>query len=168
MNLEIDVRSALPAVRVPTLVGWREEEAPHIREGSRLIAAGIAGARSLTLPGSGHLPFGRADGAVEEIERFLRAAAAGAAHDAAAQPARTPLRRRTWPAGLTDREVQILQAIARGQRSKQVAFELGISVRTVNHHVDHIYEKAGVRSRAGIALFALEHGLLGRSAGEPV
>jgi HD-GYP domain-containing protein (c-di-GMP phosphodiesterase class II)/DNA-binding CsgD family transcriptional regulator len=65
-----------------------------------------------------------------------------------------------WPAGLSDREVEVLRAVARGLRSKQVASQLGISVRTVDHHVDHIYAKVGVRSRAGLALFALEQGLL--------
>jgi DNA-binding NarL/FixJ family response regulator len=66
-----------------------------------------------------------------------------------------------WPAGLTDREVEVLGAIARDRRSKQIAAELGISLRTVNHHVDHIYEKAGVRSRAQATAFAIEHGLVG-------
>jgi DNA-binding CsgD family transcriptional regulator len=154
-------------VRAPTLVGWREGEQAHIRDGSRVIVAGIGGARSLELPGSGHLPFGRDDGAVEAIESFLKAAREEPAVTPPARPATAPARRRhRWPAGLTDREVEILRGIAGGQRSKQVAFELGISVRTVNHHVNHIYEKAGVRSRAGIALFALQHGLLAEPAGE--
>jgi DNA-binding CsgD family transcriptional regulator/pimeloyl-ACP methyl ester carboxylesterase len=155
MNLEIDVRPALPAVRAPTLVGWREEEPPHVRDGSRLIAAAIPGARTLALPGPGHLPFGRDDGAVEAIVGFLREPPRA---PAPARPVRRPAR---WPAGLTDREVEILREVARGRRSKQVARELGISVRTVDHHVDHIYEKVGVRTRAGLALFALEHGMLG-------
>ena len=66
------------------------------------------------------------------------------------------------PAGLTEREVDVLRLIARGHVNKQVAAELGISPKTVGHHVEHIYAKAGVTTRAGAALFAMENGLLTR------
>jgi HD-GYP domain-containing protein (c-di-GMP phosphodiesterase class II) len=71
------------------------------------------------------------------------------------KPART-----AWPAGLTDREVEVLRVICRGSTKKQVASLLSISSSTVDHHVRHIYDKAGVQSRAGATLFALEHDLL--------
>lgn len=64
-----------------------------------------------------------------------------------------------WPAGLSDREVEVLRLVARGRTNKDVARALGISARTVQHHVAHIYTKIGVASRAGAALFAAEHGL---------
>ena len=66
----------------------------------------------------------------------------------------------TNPAGLTDREVEVLCLIARGRLNKQVAATLGISAKTVGHHIEHIYVKAGVATRAGATLFAMEHGLL--------
>lgn len=66
----------------------------------------------------------------------------------------------TNPAGLTDREVEVLRLIARGRLNKQVAATLGISAKTVGHHIEHIYAKAGVATRAGATLFAMEHGLL--------
>ena len=66
----------------------------------------------------------------------------------------------TNPAGLTDREVEVLCLIARGRLNKQVAATLGISAKTVGHHIEHIYAKAGVATRAGATLFAMEHGLL--------
>jgi HD-GYP domain-containing protein (c-di-GMP phosphodiesterase class II) len=66
----------------------------------------------------------------------------------------------TNPAGLTDREVEVLRLIARGRLNKQVAATLGISVKTVGHHIEHIYAKAGITTRAGATLFAMEHGLL--------
>ncbi|MGH9226400.1 MAG: HD domain-containing phosphohydrolase [Acidimicrobiales bacterium] len=65
----------------------------------------------------------------------------------------------TWPSGLTDREVEVLRLVARGGTNKDVARALGISHRTVQHHVAHVYTKIGVTSRAGAALFAAEHGL---------
>ncbi len=66
------------------------------------------------------------------------------------------------PAGLTTREVEVLRLIARGHANKQVARELGITPKTVGHHVEHIYAKAGVTTRAGATLFAMENGLLAR------
>ena len=68
--------------------------------------------------------------------------------------------RSAWPAELTDREVEVLRLICAGNTKKQVADQLTISPRTVDHHVRHIYEKAGVQTRAGATLFAIEHELL--------
>ena len=68
--------------------------------------------------------------------------------------------RAAHPAGLTDREVEVLRLIARGHANKQVASELGISPKTVGRHIEHIYAKAGVSTRAGATLFAMEQGLL--------
>ena len=73
-----------------------------------------------------------------------------------------PHRRR--PRGLTEREVEVLALVARGQTNKQIAGELYLSPRTVQHHVAHIYDKIDRRTRAGAAMFALEHRLLGASA----
>jgi HD-GYP domain-containing protein (c-di-GMP phosphodiesterase class II) len=64
------------------------------------------------------------------------------------------------PAGLTEREVDVLRLIASGQANKQVAATLGISPKTVGRHIEHIYAKAGVSTRAGATLFAMEHRLL--------
>ena len=68
-------------------------------------------------------------------------------------------RRGEWPAGLTDREVEVLRRVARGATNRQVAADLHISEETARNHVKHIYEKAGVSTRAGAALFAMEQGL---------
>ena len=67
---------------------------------------------------------------------------------------------RLWPAGLSDREVQVLRLICRGATKKQAAATLSISPRTVDHHVRHIYDKVGVQSRAGVTVFAMANGLL--------
>jgi DNA-binding NarL/FixJ family response regulator len=72
--------------------------------------------------------------------------------------ARTP-----WPGGLSDREVEVLRLVARGVSNKGVAATLVISPRTAEHHVQHIYAKIGVSTRAGAAMFAMEQGLLRES-----
>ncbi len=66
----------------------------------------------------------------------------------------------TWAAGLSDREVQVLRLLTRGLSNRAIAAELVISPRTAEHHVQHIYAKIGVSTRAGATIFALEHGLL--------
>lgn len=69
--------------------------------------------------------------------------------------------RREWPAGLTPREAEVLAHLARGRSNKEIAKQLFITPKTVGNHVEHIYSKIDVSSRAGAALFAMQHGLLG-------
>jgi HD-GYP domain-containing protein (c-di-GMP phosphodiesterase class II) len=78
---------------------------------------------------------------------------------AAGQPPR-PVRR---PAGLSERECEVLGLIARGLATKQVARRLEISPKTCDHHIQRLYGKLGVSTRAGATLFALEHGLVSPS-----
>ena len=70
----------------------------------------------------------------------------------------TPLRDATVE--LTERERAILSAVARGERSKEIAHHLGISERTVKAHLTTIYTKLNVDSRASAVASALERGLL--------
>jgi HD-GYP domain-containing protein (c-di-GMP phosphodiesterase class II) len=99
-------------------------------------------------------------------ERFRERAASGAldidAVDAilavVGQQARPIVRE--LPAGLTSRELEVLRLIARGCSNQEVADELVISRRTAEHHVQHIYDKIGVSTRAGASMFAVRHDLL--------
>ena len=61
---------------------------------------------------------------------------------------------------LTERELEVLQATARGERNKEIAYSLGISERTVKAHLASIYEKFGVDSRAAAVAVAAQLGLL--------
>jgi HD-GYP domain-containing protein (c-di-GMP phosphodiesterase class II) len=63
-------------------------------------------------------------------------------------------------AGLSEREVEVLRLLARGQTIKQMAGQLMISDKTVDSHIQHIYNKIGVSTRSGATLFAMEHRLL--------
>ena len=69
--------------------------------------------------------------------------------------------RRDRPAGLTAREMEVLQLLARGQANKQIAARLSVTPKTVSNHVEHIYSKIGVSSRAAATLYATQHGLMG-------
>jgi HD-GYP domain-containing protein (c-di-GMP phosphodiesterase class II) len=64
------------------------------------------------------------------------------------------------PAGLTEREAEVVAMLARGLQTKQVARALGISVKTADRHVQNAYRKIGVATRAAATLFAMEHGLV--------
>jgi hypothetical protein len=73
MNMNIDVRHVLPAIRVPTLVLNRTEDDPDIVGGSRYLAEHIAGARHVELSGRDHAIFaGDTKPFLEEITRFLQ------------------------------------------------------------------------------------------------
>ena len=96
----------------------------------------------------------------------LRAAAAAGEFDAvvveaviAAAGGRAKARR-AYPDGLTGREVEVLELVAQGLPNKEIAARLVIAHRTVGHHVAHIYDKIGVTTRAGAALYAMRHHLV--------
>jgi len=63
--------------------------------------------------------------------------------------------------GLTERELEVLQAAARGERNKEIAYKLGITERTVKAHLASIYQKFSVDSRAAAVAVAAGKGLLG-------
>jgi HD-GYP domain-containing protein (c-di-GMP phosphodiesterase class II) len=73
-----------------------------------------------------------------------------------------PKRSRELPAGLTQRELEVLLALVLGESNQTIADSLGISAKTVGHHVQHVYHKAGVRSRAAATVWAFENDLVHR------
>lgn len=127
---------------------------------ARLIAA--ADAYQAMTQDRPHRPARSDEAAAEELGRE---AAAGRLDPEAvravveAAGGRVP-RRGAWPAGLSDREVEVLRLVARGLSNKEIAGELFISRKTAEHHVHHAYAKIGISTRAGAAVFAMEHGLV--------
>src|SRR5918996_5423705 len=103
------------------------------------------------------------DEAAQELQRDARAGrhdpdAVRAVVDAAGG---SPQRRAGLrPAGLSEREVEVLRLVAQGLSNREIARRLYVSPRTAEHHVQHIYAKIGASSRASAALFAMQHGLL--------
>jgi HD-GYP domain-containing protein (c-di-GMP phosphodiesterase class II) len=71
--------------------------------------------------------------------------------------------RRPRPASLTERQVEVLRLVSRGLSNADIAEQLVLSRRTAEHHVQDIYLKIGVSTRAGAAMFAMQHGLLDQS-----
>jgi HD-GYP domain-containing protein (c-di-GMP phosphodiesterase class II) len=69
-------------------------------------------------------------------------------------------RRRAGPAGLTAREVEVLQLLARGLSTRQIAERLEVTPKTASNHIEHIYSKIEATNRVTASLFAVQHGLL--------
>jgi HD-GYP domain-containing protein (c-di-GMP phosphodiesterase class II) len=61
---------------------------------------------------------------------------------------------------LTAREIEVVRLLAQGRPNKQIARALGITVKTVDNHVQRIYAKAGVSSRSAATVWAMQRGLL--------
>ena len=128
---------------------------------ARLLAA--ADAYQAMTQDRPHRPALAPAAAARELEASTRAGrfdpeCARAVIQAAGQrPSRS---RSPWPRGLSDREVEVLRLAAGGLSNRQIADALVISPRTAEHHIQHVYAKIGVSTRAAAAMFAMEHGLL--------
>jgi HD-GYP domain-containing protein (c-di-GMP phosphodiesterase class II)/DNA-binding CsgD family transcriptional regulator len=140
----------------------RGTKAPSLSATARLLATADA-FRAMTEP----RPHRRALSPSRAAEEVSRACAEGRLDVPCARAvlevageARKP-GRSDWPAGLTDREVEVLQLLATGLSNKQIARRLTLSPKTVGRHVEHIYAKLGVSTRAGATLIAMEQGLVG-------
>jgi len=70
------------------------------------------------------------------------------------------LRRPRNPGGLSPREVDVLDLAARGLSTKEIADRLYISPKTADHHIQHIYNKIGVSTRAAAALWAMQNAVV--------
>jgi HD-GYP domain-containing protein (c-di-GMP phosphodiesterase class II) len=128
---------------------------------ARLLAAADA-YQAMTEPRA-HRPALTPQNAAEQLTR--EAAAGRFDRDAvaavlAAAGHRMAPARGTYPAGLSEREVEVLRVLARGRTNKEIATELDISVKTAGNHVQHIFEKIGVTTRAAATLFAMQNDLL--------
>jgi len=110
-----------------------------------------------------HRPALDADAAAAELLRDARegrlcpeavdAVLGAAGHRVAKRP-------RELPAGLTDRELEVLLALSAGKTNKEIAKTLGISAKTAGHHVQHIFDKTGVRTRTAATVWAFERNLV--------
>jgi DNA-binding NarL/FixJ family response regulator len=134
---------------------------PDISATSRLLAAADA-YQTLTETRAGREPLAPKQAAQTLRDDARRGELCGNAVanvlEAAGLAGRT--KKVTYAAGLTAREIEVLQVLARGGANKEIARDLGLSPKTVDNHIQSIYSKLGVRTRGGATLFALEHGLL--------
>jgi DNA-binding NarL/FixJ family response regulator len=105
-----------------------------------------------------------ADHAAAELRRLVAEntlhQAATDAVLAAAGHATPTTRRSQHPGGLTGREAEVLRLAARGLTKQAIADELYISPKTADHHIQHVYSKIGVSTRAAAALWAMQNAMV--------
>jgi HD-GYP domain-containing protein (c-di-GMP phosphodiesterase class II) len=141
--------------------GYRGVHASFLPAAARVLAAADA-YKSKLEPRPHRAPLAPA-GAAEEVSRQaaeVRLNGEAVAAVLAVGGHRPRSRQPERPAGLSQREVEVLRLAVRGLTSRLIAETLVVSKRTVDHHIQHIYDKTGVSTRAGATLFALRHGLL--------
>ena len=138
-----EIRSSLPDTEVIALTS--------VLEDASVVGAVRAGAIGYLLK----------DTQSEELRRAIKAAAGGQVQLSPAAAARLMREVRTPEATdtLTDRESEVLRAIAQGMANKEIARRLDISEKTVKTHVSSVLAKLGVQSRTQAALYAAQHGL---------
>jgi HD-GYP domain-containing protein (c-di-GMP phosphodiesterase class II) len=139
----------------------RGTRAPALDQAARILAAADCyGAMREARPYRAALDAPRAEAELirEAEEGRLDPEAVDAVLNAAGHRVRE--RTRELPAGLTERELEVLRVLVRGESNHEIAQGLGISAKTVGHHIQHVYQKAGVRSRAAATLWAFEHDLV--------
>jgi HD-GYP domain-containing protein (c-di-GMP phosphodiesterase class II) len=139
----------------------RQAKAAAIPTAARVLAAADA-YQAMTQPRP-HRPALTAQTAAAELTAEAAAGrlssdAVGAVLEATGQPA--PQVRGPVAGGLTARQIEVLRLVAQGLSNPQIAARLVVSRRTAERHVQDIYARIGVSSRAAAALFAMEHDLL--------
>ncbi len=137
------IRELYPSLRVIMLS--MNEDAQSIK---RAVAAGANG-------------YVRKDAPDFELEMALRSVMATGSYFGAGVAER--LMQPTEPGPeevLTERQIEILQLLARGKSSKEIAFDLGLSSKTVDVHRTRIMERLGLKDLASLTLYAVRKGLV--------
>src|SRR5258706_2342976 len=137
-----------------------------LRAASQALAARILSAadvyHSLTEARPYRFAF-QPEAAAQELQKLVRAGKLDGdtvSNVLATAGHRVNIAHREIVAGLSERELEVLRYLARGQTMKQIAAQLVIAEKTVDSHIQHIYNKIGVSTRAGATMFAMEHQLL--------
>jgi DNA-binding CsgD family transcriptional regulator/predicted negative regulator of RcsB-dependent stress response len=128
---------------------WRELRVPYEAARVRLLLGEVCAA------------LGDGDGALLEWDAARYTfEELGAIDDLARVEARLSPEPPSRPSGLTEREVEVLRLVARGRTNRQIADALVLSEHTVRRHMQNVFHRLGVSSRAAAAAFAVEHHLV--------
>jgi pimeloyl-ACP methyl ester carboxylesterase/DNA-binding CsgD family transcriptional regulator len=151
VTYEMDVSDSAARVVCPTLVIHPDRDRVVPLEEARRLAALIPGARFMALKSENHMPLEEEPAwqrFVDELQAFVPPERTGAARLSV----------------LSERELQVLEHLARGEENAQIAAQLGLSEKTVRNHVSSIFAKLEVKNRARAIVLAREAGLGMKSA----
>jgi DNA-binding CsgD family transcriptional regulator len=152
---QLNARPFMDSVEAPTLIVCRRYYGEYEISVARSIAAAIPTATFELVDGNTNGVWDERQHVLREIERFL------GVEDFTTEPSTTlPDYLHNRSHDLSPREVDVLRFLASGQRNKEIAADLGLSVYTVARHVATIYAKIGAHGRAEATRYALEHGIL--------
>jgi len=128
---------------------WRELHVPYEAARVRMLLGEVSAS------------LGDADGALLEWDAARYAfEELGALDDLARVQARLSPGPRSRPSGLTDRELEVLRLVAQGRTNREIAEALVLSEHTVRRHLQNVFGRLGVSSRAAAVAFALQHDLV--------
>jgi DNA-binding NarL/FixJ family response regulator len=151
LEAALEIRRDLPNTRVLVLTQYDDRE--YV---SRFLKAGVAGYVLKKAAGS------ELASAIRSVQRgglvLDPEIARGALSETRGEPGDAVVE--DPYEALTDREKQVLKLIAEGRSSKEVAEELGISVKTAMSHREHLMEKLGLHNRTDLVRFALKRGVI--------
>jgi DNA-binding NarL/FixJ family response regulator len=143
------IKDLLPQSAVVILTGHEEDE--HVFEGIK------AGAQGYLLK----------DSELEDLSRAIRTVHAGAtiiAPDLAQKMLNTFVSGTSGgaiaPPPLTERELEVIRALAQGMSDRQIAGSLGISEKTVRNHTSNIYRKLHIFDRTQAVIYAIREGVI--------
>ena len=147
-SAESDVSALLPVIRTPTLV-MHPRDFIHLKaEEAVKLASGLPNARLTMLesddPGDLH---GKPASALAAIDDFFAGLSTEERH--------APLEESRRPAKLSVRQTEVLALLVRGRTNREIAAEMGLSLRTVERHIEELYAKLDVRNRAEAIALAL-------------
>jgi ATP/maltotriose-dependent transcriptional regulator MalT len=160
-NSALRAMAAYAAANVELASGELEDALSHARDSCRLwsgVGAPYETARARVLVARALRELGDEDSATTEFAAARRAFA-----EVGAAPAATEVDRllgRARPAGLTERELEVLKLVAEGRSNPDIARVLVLSHKTVERHLSNIFTKLDVPSRTAAAAYAHEHGLM--------
>ena len=155
----VDVAAELAQIAAPTLVLHRREDRAIPFALGRELAASVPDTRLVVLEGSAHLPWrGDAAAVAAAVGEFLDGDA-GAGAQLRARRREAP-GERLEPAGLSDRELEVLTLVAAGLNDAEIAERLVLSPHTVHRHVANVRRKLRQPSRAAAVAQAGRLGLI--------
>jgi pimeloyl-ACP methyl ester carboxylesterase/DNA-binding CsgD family transcriptional regulator len=161
----LDVTDRLGAVRAPTLVLHRRGSRAVPFELGRRLASMIPGARMDALDGRMQPVYAEGEQeAATAVNTFLREHSEPASP---AVPVLKPVSRIAVVRPLTGREREVVGLIVAGSTNAEIGQALGVSVRTVDAHVEHVRAKLGLRTRTQIAVWGSREGLGSSTHAEP-
>ena len=156
--LESRLSKVVSRVRVPVL--WLHAAADELvrtRHVRRLVER-MRQAKLMIVPGRSGMDIWRDRAAMQAMTIFLAKGFGTDLEVATARRRRHPKIAR-YPAGLSQREVEVLRFAAAGRTNQQISEELFISLNTVSYHLRNIFNKTGAVNRTEAASFAHRHGL---------